>query len=409
MRSAPAKRRPTTQATTHVSVNGDSLRTDRLSFVLPVATSDTGRDGEDLRRMSILLESFLLTFSLPDLYQFFVISPPRDLPAISARLRSRTGDSRFTVVSELDICPELASDPPTWSWCAAPEQRVVPAAADRCSQCCRLAETALSLTFDADIVCVRRFGLQQLLVNGRARCGVETALDYGELYVPAFAAMEQRVKQQRVEWAQRVLGRARPERLRRPLLQRNADAVRHRWRRPPGRGAGGEHTRSRGGRRCSTCCRGRNRPVHFAFLEAEDLYDTKYDCPLHRNAVLRLDESIWQRQACYRDPRNRQLEHWQPPDASDDDSGGILRGLSVFVEQRHGRSRARMAQGERPSGSTLLSHASSYRVTIRPVRMLSSAARTMRRLLTASDMWAPRSRSSWIARRKYACSRSQRP
>ena len=304
-----------------MTVNGDSLRTDRLSIVLPVATTDTGRDDEDLRRTSILLESFLLTFSLPDLHQFSIICPPRDLPAISALLRSLTSDARFTVVSELDICPELASDPPTWSaWPRRNKgwfrQQLIKLS------CCRLAETALSLTLDADIVCVRRFGLQQLLVNGKARCGVETPRDYDELYVPAFAAFELRVKQERVAWAQRVLGRARPERFagrfysETPTLydtdgvSRLAAALEEKYQKPWRQAL-------------LDALPWTEQALYFQFLEAEDLFDTKY-CPLHRNAVLRLDESIWQRQAAYRDPRNRQLEDWQPPEASDDDSGGFF-------------------------------------------------------------------------------------
>src|SRR5262249_32195136 len=47
------------------------------------------------------------------------------------------------------------------------------------------------------------------------------------------------------------------------------------------------------------------------------------------------------------------------------------------------------------------------RLTARFVRMLSSAASTMRRLFTASFIWPARSRSSWIAFRKKRCSRLQ--
>src|SRR5262245_20993861 len=47
------------------------------------------------------------------------------------------------------------------------------------------------------------------------------------------------------------------------------------------------------------------------------------------------------------------------------------------------------------------------RLTARFVRMLSSAASTMRRLFTASSIWLVRSRSSWIAFRKKRCSRLQ--
>ena len=46
--------------------------------------------------------------------------------------------------------------------------------------------------------------------------------------------------------------------------------------------------------------------------------------------------------------------------------------------------------------------------TIRPVRTDSSAARTIRRLLTASSRWSRRSRSSRMARRKNCCSRLHR-
>ena len=47
-------------------------------------------------------------------------------------------------------------------------------------------------------------------------------------------------------------------------------------------------------------------------------------------------------------------------------------------------------------------------VTTWPVRALSSAASTMRRLFTASVQWAVRVQILRMARSKYACSRSQR-
>jgi hypothetical protein len=69
------------------------------------------------------------------------------------------------------------------------------------------------------------------------------------------------------------------------------------------------------------------------------------------------------------------------------------------------RSSCAQARGFRKSG-TAAKPAAAYSSTARRVRMLSSAASTMRRLLTASSIHSDRSRSSRMAFRKNACSRS---
>ena len=61
------------------------------------------------------------------------------------------------------------------------------------------------------------------------------------------------------------------------------------------------------------------------------------------------------------------------------------------------------------NSKTILFFASFYSSTVFPVLNASSAANTIRKLLTASRIWSPKSISSWIAFNRYSCSNKHNP
>jgi len=186
-----------------------SEEADRISFVLPVSIANTGRDGDDLRRLKPLLASFLGRFFLPDLQDFWVVTPPGEIDQVRSALRAHTADQRFRVIPETAVCPELASDPDTTdSWPRSNKgwhrQQLIKLAT------CDVVETPFYVTLDADVTCSRRFRASDLVSGGQALCGVETEADYRALYTPDFASWEVQVKEQRVGFAERVFNAPRP-------------------------------------------------------------------------------------------------------------------------------------------------------------------------------------------------------
>jgi hypothetical protein len=296
-----------------------SLDDQKLSAVLPFALTGVRQDPLEVLRARMLLESFLLTFSLADLHTFRIVCPPHEMPAIRAFVCSVTADQRFEVVSEIDVCPELGA-------VAGPnvlrahngwfrQQIIKLASADSI-------ETGVYLTFDADIICVRRFSLRDLIVDGKPTCGVERRRDYDELYIPAFADNEVTTKQTRVDWAQRVWGLPRPADYagrfysETPTLYHTASVRRM---------AGDLERRYRKSWRRTLIDElpWTEQALFFHWLEVNGLLEDTYRLS-HRNALLRLDQSLWQPADCYRDLENRTLEGWQPRNMFDDDADGYF-------------------------------------------------------------------------------------
>src|SRR5579863_7354845 len=85
----------------------------KISFVLTVALSDTGRSGSDLDRLRILLRSFTKYFDMSSLGDFFIITRPIDLPAVSKTVESYFDISALYILNEQELCPELSEDPNT--------------------------------------------------------------------------------------------------------------------------------------------------------------------------------------------------------------------------------------------------------------------------------------------------------
>jgi hypothetical protein len=276
-----------------------------ISFVLPVSVANTGRGGEDIKRLDLLLMSFLRHFSTSNLKDFWIVSPHDEIDAILEAVRSHTTDSRFRVIPETSICPELAADPDTSaSWPRVNKgwyrQQLIKLAA------CDIVETPFYVTLDADVVCARPFTMSDLVQDGRALCGIETAVDYRALYVPDFASWELRVKEERIGFAERVFGATRPPQYcgqyysETPTLYAT-EAVRAMSVRV-------EHQYGAPWRKALlTQLPWTEQALFFFFLEIEGMVDRFYR-RCGANAILRLYDSLWQAPHSYRVKRT--LDTW---------------------------------------------------------------------------------------------------
>jgi hypothetical protein len=156
-----------------------------------------------------------------------------------------------------------------------------------------------------------------MLVEGKGICGAETAADYRVLYTDSFAEHEVRVKQERVEWADRILGSPRrPEYCgifysETPVMLHTSSVV--------------DLTRfiSEAFKSPWMEALAKNTPwteypVYFQFLERFNLL-SRVHVVGDRNTVLRLDQSLWQRSSCYRDPTKYKFASWAscPPTFQD--------------------------------------------------------------------------------------------
>lgn len=88
--------------------------TDGLSFVLPVATENTGRDHLDVLRMQILLRSFMRFFSLGDLDTFWVVTPARDSAAVREAIRTVASDQRIVHLPEEELTTAMPPEAGGW-------------------------------------------------------------------------------------------------------------------------------------------------------------------------------------------------------------------------------------------------------------------------------------------------------
>jgi hypothetical protein len=183
----------------------------RVSFVMPFTCQESigtrgrmwrrNQNGYSTKRLTMMLSTFRRFYNQDDVARFMIICPDADISDTAAILRSVTTDDRYVVVSERDICPGLPQGGPGGraadGW--AIQQILKLAAAEHVA-------SRHYVTLDADIVCLRPCGVHDLVSDGKAIAGVETADVYRRLYTDSFAAEEARIKQRRYEAAAALLG-----------------------------------------------------------------------------------------------------------------------------------------------------------------------------------------------------------
>ena len=161
--------------------SGMLLLKNKISFVLPIALSDTGRDEKDHQRMMLLLESIEAFFNLDDLDRFFIVCPEENITLLADLLANRIAKLRIEIIDENSLCPEFISNPDTTAIWPKPNKGWYR------QQLIKLAiyehmRTDFYMTLDADVIFCRPFGIEDVIVDGKACLNVQTEQDYVSLY-----------------------------------------------------------------------------------------------------------------------------------------------------------------------------------------------------------------------------------
>lgn len=292
--------------------------TGKLSFLLTLALSGTGRDDQDLERVKLLLRSFGKYFEAGGLSRFFVATTPRDIRVVEDTLGPLLPEGRLEVIDENAICPELASDPDTTTQWPKPnkgwyrQQLIKLAIHERVG-------TPWYMTLDSDVLFVKPFSAGSLIRGGKAALNVQTEADFRRLYRRKLAAHEVKVRESRYGRAEHILKFARgPEYLRqwygetpvllnRGIVKALTEHIEASWMRPWRQALLDNLPWT-------------EYPLYFLFAENRGLLP-KHHAPGGADTVLRLSRSLWQPSDQYLVPRN--LSNWNPESIFDSGEEGI--------------------------------------------------------------------------------------
>jgi hypothetical protein len=155
---------------------------ERISLVIPIALEGTGRDDNDLERLSMFLDTFLKFFDRRDLGDFLIVTRPQDIAAVEQLVATKGMNSIARIRDENEIVPELRSDPATDNPWPRPNkgwqrQQLIKLA------CHAHVSTEFYLTGDADVLFVKPFEAATLIQEGRAVVNVQSRSDYEKLFV----------------------------------------------------------------------------------------------------------------------------------------------------------------------------------------------------------------------------------
>lgn len=276
-----------------------------MSAVLPIALADTGRPGSDIDRLGLLLTS-LASCARPGAFdQLIVVTRPDDLTRVKEEVRRLT-TIPSVVIDERDVCPVLASDPASSDAWPAPNkgwyrQQLIKLAIHR------HLSTPFYMTLDSDVVFVRAFSADDLIIDGKASVNVQRQSDYEQMWTPAVAADGIACHHDRHERSSRLLGL--PRRNQRyffgetPVILSTSIV-----------GALVQHLDSRTTSGDWQSFLLQNTPwteynLYFSFAEWAGVF-SEYHRHGHADTVLRLTDSLWLPSECYLDGRD--LASWSP-------------------------------------------------------------------------------------------------
>jgi hypothetical protein len=274
--------------------------------------SSSSRDKNDVIRVRTLLYSLKHFFARTDLGEFWIVSPEAELANIRASLATEDLLDHSQFLSDELLCPAL---------------RYVKMSGWQKQQLLKLAmapliSTEYYMTLDADLICIRRFDASSMRAEGRGICGAETAADYRALYKDSFAEHEVRVKQERVEWADRILGSPRrPEYC--GIFYSETPVMLHTSSVLDLTKFISESFKSPWTEALAANTPWTEYPVYFQFLERFNLL-SRVHVVGNRNTMLRLDQSLWQRSSCYRDPTKYEFSSWASHSSMFEDKHGFF-------------------------------------------------------------------------------------
>ena len=184
-------------------------RNKKLSFVLTLALSDTGRLGNDLDRARILLNSFVHFVDPGDVGDFLVVVPQKDMDNVQQELASYQGRLSIVILDETVVAPSLSYYPDTTNDWPRPNkgwyrQQLIKLGAHR------LITTPYYMTLDSDVIVKRPLHLDDVFVADRSVVNLENYAHYQSIYLSDVAEYERKVRIERYQDAERVLKLSRP-------------------------------------------------------------------------------------------------------------------------------------------------------------------------------------------------------
>jgi hypothetical protein len=299
---------------------------EKLTFVLTLALSGTGRDNQDLQRAKLLLETFDRFFNKESLEQFIIVTPAKDLSLVRTTIASHVDALKIKIIDENEICPEFRNNPDTTDTWPKPNQGWFK------QQLIKLAifeyvKTQFYMTLDSDVIFTRDFDSSSLIHKGKAALSVQKEGDFVDLYCPKTAAHEVLVRQNRYKKVEPILRHKRkkqyldqwygetPVLLNRQIVKLLVDHIESTW---------GKAWRQTLLEKLPWT----EYPLYFVFAECEGILERYYE-PGNADSVLMLNKSLWVPAHEYRE--HRDLSSWNPELVFGDQGQGIAVAVQSYL------------------------------------------------------------------------------
>lgn len=180
---------------------------DRITFVLTIALSGTGRPGSDLERASILLDSMASYIDPCMIESLIIVTRPQDQGELEVFMKACYTHFPYKLIDEHTICPVLATNPDTQNSWPTPNQGWLRQQMLKLGVATHI-EGEFYMTLDSDVIFCKNLDIQNLLTNGRSVLNIERLDDYRRIYEPVVAEHEAYVRLIRYKAAADLLGYA---------------------------------------------------------------------------------------------------------------------------------------------------------------------------------------------------------
>lgn len=311
----------------------------KLTFVLTLALSGTGRNDQDLQRVRLLLETFDHFFDKRYLDQFLIVTRCKDVPEIRKVIGGWINSSKTTLLDQNNVCPEFRSDPDTINTWPKPNKGWFR------QQLIKLAihehvRTPFYMTLDSDVLFVRNFNTHSVIRDGKAALNVQKEDDFRRLYCEETVVKEVKVRKVRYRQAEHILKCRRkraylgrwygetPVLLNCQLVEALTNHIEDTWVKPWRQALLDNLPWT-------------EYPLYFLYAEEQGLLKRYYE-PRTADTVLRLTESFWHPADEYKIFRD--LSTWVP----DVTFGSSDEGIAIVVQSYLGYSVAGLAEMIRP-------------------------------------------------------------